>query len=287
MRFACFRQYPEFEKFTKDHKFKFKYGFYPLPVFPANTIEEALINAILEVPDIPDRLQFFDTDQYVKIENHEEVGRAKYFIDRNATPVFECCVYDYLQVYPGDAQITDMDKEKTFHAVWKEIMDSMPNAAHIYQYHKDYIRYCNAMFLDVEDIDRQSRESGRTSGSVASQMVKYDFVCAALPFIYTMLEKADKDIDVLSELRLVNAPALLEKELYKAVSDYCYTKGYSEADYNRLYQELKEIVSTPYGALLYKADRNSACPCGSGKKYKNCCEKYRQIVFPFTLIKEE
>jgi hypothetical protein len=202
-------------------------------------------------------------------------------------PVFECCVYDYLQVYPGDAQITDMDKEKLFMLYGRRSWIQY-QMRHIYisitKITSDIAMPC---FLDVEDIDRQSRESGRTSGSVTSQMVKYDFVCAALPFIYTMLEKADKDIDVLSELRLVNAPALLEKELYKAVSDYCYAKDHSEADYNGLYQELKEIVSTPYGALLYKADRNSACPCGSGKKYKNCCEKYRQIVFPFTLIKEE
>lgn len=286
MRFACFRQYPEFEVFKRNYKFRFKYGFDPLPVFPANTIEETLVNALLEVPDIPDKLQFFDTDEYVKIENHEEIGRSRYFIDRNAVPVFECCVYDYLHVYPGDAQITDSDKEKAFNNAWKQIMDTIPDAANIYQHHMDYLRYCNAMFLDADDIKKLSEATGRTSGSVTSQMVKYDFTCTALPFIHTMLEKTVGDVDVLSELRLVNAPALLEDSLYKDVSDYCYTKDHSKADYKRLYQELKDVVCTPYGAILYKANRNDTCPCGSGKKYKDCCLKHRQITFPFTLVRE-
>lgn len=29
-------------------------------------------------------------------------------------------------------------------------------------------------------------------------------------------------------------------------------------------------------AMTYKAGRNNACPCGSGKKYKKCCEAKAQ-----------
>ena len=38
-----------------------------------------------------------------------------------------------------------------------------------------------------------------------------------------------------------------------------------------------------------KVGRNEPCPCGSGKKYKNCCEKVSQVweIPVFTLIRTD
>lgn len=38
-------------------------------------------------------------------------------------------------------------------------------------------------------------------------------------------------------------------------------------------KENKEVTHTPITNEGPKVGRNDSCPCGSGKKYKNCCGK--------------
>ena len=38
-------------------------------------------------------------------------------------------------------------------------------------------------------------------------------------------------------------------------------------------KESKDGNHTPYKRVTPKVGRNDLCPCGSGKKYKNCCGK--------------
>ena len=38
-------------------------------------------------------------------------------------------------------------------------------------------------------------------------------------------------------------------------------------------KESKEVTHTPIVNNAPKVGRNDPCPCGSGKKYKNCCGK--------------
>ncbi|MFP4477531.1 MAG: PBPRA1643 family SWIM/SEC-C metal-binding motif protein [Desulfatibacillaceae bacterium] len=35
--------------------------------------------------------------------------------------------------------------------------------------------------------------------------------------------------------------------------------------------DLEKALNPPRPARSLKVDRNAACPCGSGKKYKKCC----------------
>jgi len=43
-------------------------------------------------------------------------------------------------------------------------------------------------------------------------------------------------------------------------------------EYQELPQDTTDAQHTPYIAP-HKPKRNDPCPCGSGKKYKNCCGK--------------
>ena len=46
------------------------------------------------------------------------------------------------------------------------------------------------------------------------------------------------------------------------------SNNYSEEELKKLYKEQKESGTIRKGK---KVGRNDPCPCGSGKKYKNCC----------------
>ena len=45
----------------------------------------------------------------------------------------------------------------------------------------------------------------------------------------------------------------------------------------RIAQELFKINHTPKKAYKFP-NRNDPCPCGSGKKYKNCCMEIEQKI---------
>ena len=64
-------------------------------------------------------------------------------------------------------------------------------------------------------------------------------------------------------------------EHYK--SDYLNCKMYSSATVlycSTAFSEVFDVISTPKqqeSVSTQKVGRNEPCPCGSGKKYKNCC----------------
>ena len=49
--------------------------------------------------------------------------------------------------------------------------------------------------------------------------------------------------------------------------------GYTPNELSKLKNLLLKPLSSNQGSGTYKIGRNSPCPCGSGKKYKNCCGK--------------
>lgn len=56
----------------------------------------------------------------------------------------------------------------------------------------------------------------------------------------------------------------------------CESKGWQvivgiEPDENEDISDIEKLLNPPKPARSEKIDRNSPCPCGSGKKYKKCC----------------
>lgn len=85
-------------------------------------------------------------------------------------------------------------------------------------------------------------------------------------------------IDTMDEDTVVNLVFDKEK-LYKnmvaARADWLYElpqweEIFSESELKKLYKEQKESTTIRKGK---KIGRNDPCPCGSGKKYKQCCGK--------------
>ncbi len=79
----------------------------------------------------------------------------------------------------------------------------------------------------------------------------------------------------------------MNNELEKSMEEF-YKLFESPKDINVIYNELiktcsKDILLLPpdkgmqtlrMKAGLIKPSRNKKCPCGSGKKYKKCCERW-------------
>lgn len=64
----------------------------------------------------------------------------------------------------------------------------------------------------------------------------------------------------------------LYKNMHKAKAEWLYTLPewdgiLSEEEKNNLLREYRQSCQ----AVSHKVGRNDPCPCGSGKKYKNCC----------------
>ncbi len=78
-------------------------------------------------------------------------------------------------------------------------------------------------------------------------------------------EKNPAVVTVPTKKRLKEVTALFEEKGWKYKIDLEPDKPEDIADLTRLLNPLKPAIAEK------KVGRNEPCPCGSGKKYKNCC----------------
>ena len=112
----------------------------------------------------------------------------------------------------------------------------------------------------------------------AKQCVEYFLANESVPD--TILERVSLEhknfMDVINELLETNYT--FEELVKKYKSEYLKTKMYSSATVlfcSKAFSEIFDYISTEPKAAqtTQKVGRNEPCPCGSGKKYKNCCGK--------------
>ena len=82
-------------------------------------------------------------------------------------------------------------------------------------------------------------------------------------------------MDVINEILETNYT--FEELLKKYKSDYLKNKIYSSATIlfcSNAFSQIFDYISEPKAetpVITEKVGRNEPCPCGSGKKFKNCC----------------
>ena len=112
----------------------------------------------------------------------------------------------------------------------------------------------------------------------AKQCVEYFLANDSIP--NTILERVSAKypnfIDTINEMLETNYT--FDELLNKYKSDYLRFTLYSSATVlfcSKAFSEVFDIMSAPkpepIAAATQKVGRNDPCPCGSGKKYKNCC----------------
>ena len=111
----------------------------------------------------------------------------------------------------------------------------------------------------------------------AKQCIEYFMINESIP--NTIIEKVYKKypnfMEVVNELLETNY--MFDELMQKYKSEYLNSTLYSSATVlycSNAFSEVFDIISTPKQettAPVGKVGRNEPCPCGSGKKYKNCC----------------
>ena len=111
----------------------------------------------------------------------------------------------------------------------------------------------------------------------AKQCIEYFLANDSIP--NTILERVAKNHSNFMEVinKFLETNYTLEELLEKYKSEYLNNTIYSSATVlfcSKAFSEVFDIISVPKQekpAITGKVGRNEPCPCGSGKKYKNCC----------------
>lgn len=122
--------------------------------------------------------------------------------------------------------------------------------------------------------DKKQIISGKAADIAAEYGLSADEFGAFADGINTSLE-APVDIETLeadSDVELKIIWSELYKNMHKAKADWLYNLPewdniLSDDEKSGLLREYRQSCQ----AVSHKIGRNDPCPCGSGKKYKNCC----------------
>ena len=112
----------------------------------------------------------------------------------------------------------------------------------------------------------------------AKECIEYFLKNDAVPdSILKRVEKENKNfMQVINEF--LGTKMSFDELVEKYKSEYLKNTLYSSATVlycSKAFAEVFDVISTPkqepVAAVSQKIGRNEPCPCGSGKKYKNCC----------------
>ncbi len=141
--------------------------------------------------------------------------------------------------------------------------------------------FWDAYFLKEKAVYEQLLADPDTpvSGTVAGLAEKYDLTLLEMAGFLDGINDSLKEPNPIDELEEETVVSLdfdkekLYKNMVDAKADWLYNLPqwepiYDEETRKRLYLEQKKS-----GTIVKpkKIGRNDPCPCGSGKKYKNCC----------------
>lgn len=103
-------------------------------------------------------------------------------------------------------------------------------------------------------------------GALYSNNVDSNAIYKIIPTAKTSGEKLIKILDLLWEMVKEGKEVRRFRDVGHFVAQLYFKVGHEERS-----REIMEFLKKPI--TLQKVERNSPCPCGSGKKYKKCCGK--------------
>ena len=161
-------------------------------------------------------------------------------------------------------------------AIWQENLDeSRFSKQQIDSFIKDYFDKEEAAYAKI-----LAAGENKIEGTVEEIGEKYSLapteVAAFIDGINTSLEE-QIDVDALEEDTAVTLSIVWEKLYY----NMCKAKApwlYELKEWDSIFDadkrmEIRNQYKKDMQAVSHKVGRNDPCPCGSGKKYKNCCGK--------------
>jgi len=156
---------------------------------------------------------------------------------------------------------------------WREMLENQGTSVENQKFFENYLEKETQAYKDI-----LATGTASLAGKVEEIAQKYDMdnvtFMGFLDGINSSFE-SELDLESLKEDSEINKTILLHKLYYnmlKAKANWLY--GLEEWDPLLSVEERSQIrkkYNEDHRAVSNKVGRNEPCPCGSGKKYKNCC----------------
>jgi len=256
-------------------------GYTPIWCFPANTLKEFMVNSIMSAPNTPQDLYVFETDDFIPIDVVKWNQLAYLHNNDAVVDVSSCLKVENLKY--AEYIVNDIPEDKIlFHgnihnliyntkfsldfggeesSSWTDLMNSLASRASEFSEHSKR----NMRITGSGDLEKARRILRLRMEKEAFEVyLAWLLVSQALPsnslseaFSWKPERYFSKRVE-LSSLLTSNyngddLPTYERQDQILSLLNYCF------------------INRAPWGDK--KIGRNDPCPCGSGKKYKNCCGK--------------
>ena len=255
----------------------------PIFCFKADNARSALINSILSSPEKPEKIVFFETNEYVEIDT-VQWNRFRWELtnkqDEMTMTIADCFttmpdVYKEFLVKEIDNPIVEIDLKKALFvnaeiegSEWRSFLADVIASSQTCA-----LNICKAAHPIVAiDVPWEAYDK------IAHLLIKEGFQYFMLPLLYPLAldrpvsystyfnyNEYMKRMTLNKIARMSNTEEDLSEKTYKKFEEIlvdlrsCMTKTYDR------------VLSDGFNGTDTELGPNIMCPCGSGKKYKKCC----------------
>lgn len=256
-------------------------GYHPIWCFAANNFKEFMVNSVLAAPNAPEILYVFETSEYRSIDIVKWNTFGYHIKKSESCDLKECfsprdekyCEY-IIRDIPNDGILLQINLHDAIYRTkyrgdtcfdddMRELIEKLANLAADRAYECAESTYKNTQITTNGDLNRAKQWSKTRAEKQAFELYLAGFVVAPrLPgsSIFDMTAFRAN----LYYQKLAALSGLL-------VDNY---NGQELPTYDRQ-DEILSLLGSCYRPIApwgdRKIGRNEKCPCGSGKKYKNCC----------------
>lgn len=270
-------------------------GAYPTFCFPARTVDEFLFRSLLAAPVKPERLLFFNTDEYVRFDAVQwnrilSKDRDSIEFKTSFDRMFDTTVDERFSEYAIDSR-----RQTPFDIIEiAETIDNISNNAPSGDSPSDqFVR--EILLLDQERAQRTVL-NGLSSTDMTNANFNQDlkaiiqetaFVIYLGAVVYnSVMQNRNTIIDLIPfNWASSNSTSVDCWNKFNTLRDKIYdSKGHGT---HKDYLDMASYIESSVGLarkefLSHFFKRNDLCPCMSGKKFKNCHGKQPVNIFPET-----
>lgn len=255
-------------------------GWYPIWCLRANTLANFTFESWMCRPNMPERLLFFETEDYIEYDRHllnrliadSNLDQETFNQCLDSSGPWQETIVKQLPSTVIEVDLDDFYDDIREHCPYEKLLSAAIDQAEI-------------------TLDKVCREFRRSMGALTDA----DRVCNKKVVLDMHLVKLIYQSVVGVELSLCDfapiMPGLKDADAPQAWNDATFKcldlieiggKG-TEEDYVQVRKQYFDCCRGVYDKFIGRLDigRNEPCPCGSGKKFKHCCmsfEKYSGVA---------
>lgn len=294
MLIGTFQSFPRDENnkycnpISAKRKFYSELGFAPVWGFPIDSLEDFFAQSICVVPNFPEIFYIIETDNFIKLDkvrwlrdkmkdNDNAKKNIHNYIDPNLSNEYSELLLNPNDIFKEGNQIKVIVNILAIKDFIEGKCDLKTVMLEVDCFPEDAILHIKKRMTEIWNllkepvIEKGSLTLAEFEAQKTSFKCKQVFSLVLLPFIYNFA-KQRAAYPFMTEIfsRNIMQVSRLSQKLSDWIKNDC-----SQSEYVEIYNKLKETAITDENVLAAlasecKIERNEACPCGSGKKWKKC-----------------